>query len=259
MPRVPVNLQATNAANTARAGVILGTPVTTAYAANTLVISNTFASGDIAIVANRGGNSEEYLWCDSSAGQLKITSPAAHLLINTVSDTTSVRINVRNFTQATGTSIGMRVAPNQTITTTGGVTGAEISPRYNDAGGGDLICLKVDPVVKDATTARTIANVRGIEINVDLPNAGSAYTFTNGPTGIRIFPDFGSGHTFSGRRVILLLAAPNTSDWQYLLEAETGTNGWVVSTAGTYSTADGYFLIRVGASDYRVPFFAGTD
>src|SRR3990167_6660726 len=173
MPRVPVNIQVALAANTASTPIILGTPVTTAYAANTLVLSNTIASGDIAVVANRGGNTEEYVWADSSAGQLKLTSPAAHMLVNTTSDSTAVRVNVRNYTQATGDSIGMRVAPSQTVTTTGSVVGVEVSPRFNDAGGGTLICLKVDPVVKDATTTRTIANVRGIEINLDLPNAGS--------------------------------------------------------------------------------------
>ena len=195
----------------------------------------------------------------TSGATSMIADATDHLTLQTTSDNRAVRINVRNYTQATGDSIGMRTAPNQTVTTTGSIVGGEFSPRVNDAGGGTIIALKADPVVKDATAARTVANVRAIEINVDLPNAGSAYTFTNGPVGIRIFPDFGSGHTFSGRKAIILAAAPNTSDWDYLLEAETGTNGWVVATAGTYSTADGYFLVYVHGTARRVPFFNAVD
>jgi len=33
----------------------------------------------------------------------------------------------------------------------------------------------------------------------------------------------------------------------------------VVVTGGTYSTADGYMVIKVGSSTYRVPFFSGAD
>ena len=62
-------------ANTALTDVLIGTPVTQALAANSFVISNTTASGDVMIAANRGGASEEYLFADSSAGTLTLTGP----------------------------------------------------------------------------------------------------------------------------------------------------------------------------------------
>src|SRR3990167_5633652 len=168
------------------------------------------------------------------------------------------RFNSRAFTATSGTSMGMQVKPDQTAVGAS-VTGMEVSPRYTDAGGGDLIGMKLDPVLKAATSARTVSSARALEINFDLPDTGSAYTITNDVSAVRVFPDFGSGHTFSGNRSILRAAAPNTSDWQYFMEAETGTNGWVVVGAGTYSTADGYILVRIHGSTYRIPFFAAVD
>ena len=63
-----VNSTAGISANTTLANVLVGTPVTNAVAANSMVIGNITASGDIQIAANRGGNSEDYLFIDSSAG-----------------------------------------------------------------------------------------------------------------------------------------------------------------------------------------------
>ncbi|MDO8673045.1 MAG: hypothetical protein Q7O66_16680 [Dehalococcoidia bacterium] len=60
------------AANTALDGVFLGTPVVPALAVDTMVISNMVASGDILIAANNGGNSQAWLWIDSSAGTMAL-------------------------------------------------------------------------------------------------------------------------------------------------------------------------------------------
>lgn len=61
-------------ANTALASVLVGTPVTRAVDANSAILSNITASGDILVAANRGGNSESYLLIDSSAGDLYLDS-----------------------------------------------------------------------------------------------------------------------------------------------------------------------------------------
>ena len=79
---------ATLAANTALTDVLIGTPVTQALAANSLVISNVTASGDILVAANRGGASEEYVFADASAGTLTLTGPGG--IINFESGTTQV-------------------------------------------------------------------------------------------------------------------------------------------------------------------------
>ncbi|MDO8706416.1 MAG: hypothetical protein Q7J84_15865 [Sulfuricaulis sp.] len=60
------------AANTALDGVLIGTPVTPALAVDSLVFSNLVASGDLLLAANAGGNSQAWLWVDSSAGTMTL-------------------------------------------------------------------------------------------------------------------------------------------------------------------------------------------
>ena len=57
---VLVHKSAINSANTALTGVLIGTPVTQATAANSTIVSNVTASGDILVAANRGGEATEF-------------------------------------------------------------------------------------------------------------------------------------------------------------------------------------------------------
>jgi len=54
------------AANTALTDVIVGTPVVPAIPANSLIVSNITADGDIVFVTNTGGNSIEAMRIDAS-------------------------------------------------------------------------------------------------------------------------------------------------------------------------------------------------
>lgn len=67
-----VNRTTILAANTALTGVVVGTPVTPAIAANSLIISNVTADGDILLAAQTGGNSQAWLFVDASAGTLNL-------------------------------------------------------------------------------------------------------------------------------------------------------------------------------------------
>ena len=85
---VLVERSASLSANTALTSVLIGTPVVQAIAANSLIVSDVTASGDVVIAANRGGNSEEYVFADGSAGTLTLTGPGG--IINFESGTTQV-------------------------------------------------------------------------------------------------------------------------------------------------------------------------
>ena len=67
---VVLNRSTTLAANTTLANVIVGTPVTPAIAADSLIIGGITASGDVLGTIQRGGNSEAYLFVDASAGDV---------------------------------------------------------------------------------------------------------------------------------------------------------------------------------------------
>jgi hypothetical protein len=73
-------------ADTALSTVLIGTPVTPALAANSAIISNVTASGDILIAGNRGGASEAYLFADTSAGVLYLTPTNGGLTIGLEAD-----------------------------------------------------------------------------------------------------------------------------------------------------------------------------
>ena len=65
---VVINRSTVLNAATVLTGVVVGTPVTVATPANSLLVSNVTADGDIVLLANLGGNSQEYLRVDASAG-----------------------------------------------------------------------------------------------------------------------------------------------------------------------------------------------
>lgn len=67
-----INRSSILGANTALTGVMIGTPVTPAVAANSLILSNVTASGDILLAANLGGNSQAWLWVDTSASLMTL-------------------------------------------------------------------------------------------------------------------------------------------------------------------------------------------
>jgi hypothetical protein len=100
-----VNVSAAQSANAVIAGVTVGTPVYRATAANTLFLSNRTASGDIILLANRGGNSEQYIQIDGSGGSMSLISPSGNVNLDTDSDIrmrTEVGGNRFLFTMSTG-------------------------------------------------------------------------------------------------------------------------------------------------------------
>lgn len=220
MPRVPVNIVSALSANTTRAGVLLGTPVTTAIAANSLAISNTVQSGDIAFYANRSGNSEEYLFIDGSAGQLKLTSPADNLLINTKLLNKTVRLNsITDSTTTSGDLIGFQSKPRTGVAGTQSVYGCQISAQISDAialtGSGSIIGGHVDVFVR-GTSAGTIAgDVRGLQIELTTDDAGTR-NITGYVTGLRIRKAFSAG-TVTGKQSAIRIEKP---------EVQTGSENY---------------------------------
>lgn len=148
-------------------------------------------------------------------------------------DIQPIKINSVDTSKSSGGVVGVQMKPSKTGSSTGDLTGLEVSPRTKDAPCGALICIKADPVLKEATSARTVGAVRGLEINIDFPGSGSAYTITNDTSAIRVFGDFGAGHTFTGKRSIMQIAGVNTSQWQYFLDIPTSNGDLLVANTDT--------------------------
>ena len=257
MPRVPVNRTASLAANTAYAGVVIGTPVTRAIAANSLVMSNTIASGDISIMANRGGNSEEYFLADSSAGQLRLTSPAEHLLVNTVVDSKVIRLNSRDYTATTGDFIGVQIKPAATVTKTAdGLKGLEVSPRVNSGvamagASGTVIGIAADVYLK-GTAAGTIAgDIRTLNLELVTDDAGTR-TISGNVNAIRVRAAF-SATTISGTMVPIRIEKAETQtgsqQWDAVLDLPGTTTGiWHDTDSDSGDTEAGYIKVLVNGN-----------
>ena len=78
-----------------------------------------------------------------------IGKKGSHLVLKTVSDNKQVRLNHKSYIQATGDTIGYTCKPNQTVTTTGDVYGAQMQPRVQAAVGCNrLVGYQGAPIIK---------------------------------------------------------------------------------------------------------------
>ena len=119
------------ATNTALTDVLVGTPVTPAIAANSLILSNITAGGDVLMAGNRNGNSEAFLWYDTSTGDLSLYSRGtgsfdiyddATKIVDAVSGTwafqqaTSLTTTAGALTVAPATALAINAGTTLTIT-----------------------------------------------------------------------------------------------------------------------------------------------
>lgn len=106
--------------------IIVGTPVVPALPANTAILSNITASGDIVILGNRGGNSEEYLRVDASAGELFLNAPLSSGFI---------RFSAGGIIEALLGSDGMRASAGNggiLVNETSSATNPTLAPNQSD-------------------------------------------------------------------------------------------------------------------------------
>ena len=184
----------------------------------------------------------------------------SHLVLSTADDDKQVRINSRNFTQATGSSIGFQVKPAQTVTTTGSVIGGEISPRYNNAvAGGSLIGLHVDAFLKGTSAGTLSGDVRGMQVELVTDDAGTR-TIDGYVTGLRMRSAF-SATTITGNFTAFRIEKPeaqtNSQTYDALMDLTSTIPLVWNNTPGTEpTTADGYIKVIVNGTDRFIQLFS---
>lgn len=139
-------------ANAVLTGVLVGTPVTPDLAANSLIIGGITASGDFLLALNRGGNSENYIWADSSAGDLTLYAPAGEILLNPTTD-----VQILNGT-------GLIVGATSQVTISDGDGSTNLVPEMQVLGtaaaDGSLLVASFN-TTNDRTVSPHIALVKG--------------------------------------------------------------------------------------------------
>lgn len=233
-----VNRSSALTANTVLAGVILGTPVTPALAANSLIVSNVTADGDLLLATQTGGNSSGVLFADASA---QTTSIMVTGVATARFDSTDVLFpDDYILTVGTGASLAYKDdATNANTTVTNVILGTPVTPAvaadtlllFNQIADGDLLigtqtggnsqaALFVDG---SAGTVNVYgAGVRQLQVDASSVNVGVAGT-TLGRIEI-------SGNT-SGTISIFPLAAAGT--YSLTLPPDDGDAGEQLQTDGS--------------------------
>lgn len=224
---------------------------TNAFAAGILVDS----SDGYRLKVNQNGT-----WVAIGDSVNGMTAPAnSDLPLKTTTDSKIVKINSRDYTQASGDTIAQQNKPSQTVTTTGSVYGMQISPRLqNGIAAAALVAVQGAPVTKGASAGTISGDVRAFEASIDLNDVDGTRTISGTVSALYAFLQAPDAGTYTGGAAVVHVSLENTKKWDFLLKVDAA-NGFVSGSAGTYSTADGYFIVKVGSDTMRIPYFAGTD
>lgn len=195
-----VNSAAGLAANTTLANVIVGTPVTPAVAANSLIISNITADGDIMMANQTGGNSHTFLWADASANTVSLYGAGVRMLqVDSTSanlglaGTTTGRLELSGATSGTISILPGATAGTYTLTLPGTSTNAALmystlttnaidvansvwgisnGMAFGGATGGDGFETTLTPVDPTADRTITLPNLTGVVALTGALNTG---------------------------------------------------------------------------------------
>lgn len=181
---------------------------------------------------------------------------------NTVSDDKRVRLNHRDYTQSSGDTIGFSTRPNQTVTTTGEVKGAEFSPRLDSAiGAATLVGLLASPRVQGNAGGNITARFTAVQAQLTDANAGTRTIEV--ASMIDAWHQLAGTHTFTkGVVLINARAAGGGQGWTaFLRAAASGAGGLIVSADGMTANPEsdqeaGYLVVRVDTTDYQIPIYA---
>ena len=188
----------------------------------------------------------------------------AHLLIETDDDSKSIRLNVRNYSAATGDNIGVQIKPRLTVAKTdNGVKGLEVSPSVNDGIGlaglsGAVIGIHADCYLRGTGAGTIGADVRAVNLEVVTDNNGGK-TVTGNVNHIRIRSAF-SG-TVSGTFVPIRIekAEAQTGSLQYdaVLELPS-TNTGIWHDTENSATTNGFIKVLVNGNARYIQLYSDT-
>ena len=182
--------------------------------------------------------------------------------INSLVDNKTIRLTSRNYSQATGSSIGYQSKPAQTITSTGSVIGGEVSPRVNNGVAlANIIGLHVDAYLKGTSAGAISGDVRGMQIELVSDDAGTR-VLSGDVTGLRFRMALSAtsvGGVISAIKIEKAEAQTNSQQWEYVLDL-TGVNGliWDDDFTNEPGTAAGGFKVRINGSDRWVQTYSSA-
>ena len=154
--------------------------------------------------------------------------------------------------------------------TNGGIEGLEILARNTGTGATNALVKGMNVTAENKTGAGQVTSMQTAMFT--LKNNGVVATSNYGveiqdesqgtnPTATALlrFSTSAVNPASGAVPAAINIASKNTAGITNLIYAESETLDCATIGNGTYSTAEGYFTIKVGANTYRIPFFSGTD
>ena len=170
---------------------------------------------------------------------------STNLVLNTITDTNTVRLNSRNYAATTGNIIGFQSKPAANASGTQTVYGGQISPRFNDnIDGVALVGLQVEPILKGATVLALTGDMRGIDVRLTSEGANTV----GGITGGAFFYNELPASTYTGGVYpIVVKANGSTQAWTGLMEIPT-----IITGAANGGGADVYINFTINGVPARL-------
>ncbi len=204
---------------------------------------------------------------DSNAAIDSLKAKAGSHLILTVTDNDKqVRINHRSYNNATGDTIGYTSKPNQTVTTTGDVYGAQMQPRVAAAVGANrLVGYQGAPIIKGSSgVAGTVTN--GVQcFRAELTDELSAgKTFGDDLVGFDVRGvAMESGHTYSSNVDVVgfrMTNSENSKAWDAVVKlVSTQAGVWnddpTTELNNPGGTVKGYIKVIVNNADRYIALY----
>ena len=252
-----------HAANKAMPNVLTGTPVTPLLPTNTFVFFNSEQDGDLAIVINKGGNSQAVFWADASAGDTAVMASSGasvdHYIAGTkVLDHASGAFAFQESTTLSSTGTLTINAFSLGGKLTAGAT--EIEGSGFDIDGGTIDGVTITSPTINGTIATTGLTIPGFTMGGTLNTGGnsitgSAYTITSSSGNLTLSAagalalspagsiDF-SKNLVAQADALQIIPWQTTNTYLRLMAYDTGASN--VEVARMQGDADPYFAMGSG-------------
>ncbi len=177
-----------------------------------------------------------------------------HFYLTTLKDGKNVRINSRDVTQATGDHTAVSIKPNKTADGSGGITGLEVSPRFQaGCGGNDLRAILGDPLLK-AGSGDIDAQVVAFEANLDFGVSGDR-TITGDVSAFSTFLAAPSTYTYSADIAVLRVRSVNIRAWKHFLNFDDANTGCTPTGDINAGSQNLYLPVLIGNSEYGIQLY----
>lgn len=179
-------------------------------------------------------------------------SATGDLTLNTTLDTKTVKVNSRNYTQTSGTGTAIQTKPQQTVSTTGSINGAEFSPRVaTGINAATVVGVLATPLFKG--TGSTISgNFEGVQAALtDSQTSGN--TIGGDMVAFRAYQNMAS-QTVTGD-VLALKVDDAGSTLQWTIFARLPNDSHMAKTTQTASTQAGWIKVKIGSTTKYIALY----